>query len=332
MTISRRPLLASLLAAPALATGRAARAQPAPTAATWPDRPIRLVVPFGPGGAIDTLSRSVGQRFSDLTGQPLVIENRAGAGGTIAGAYVASLKPDGLTLMMADIGANAVGKEIYPGLSYDPGNAFTPIIHLVNLPLALIARPNLPVRDLADLIAQAKAKPNGFTYSSAGAGNASQLVMELMLKQVGAKMVHVPYKSGAEAVTALVRGDVDLSFPSLSSGLGTIRGGQVKTLGIATPGGSPVLPEVPAISDTVPGFSVSIWHGILAPAGLDPALAQKINTIFQQVIDTPAVRDAAIRNQGAIIVGGAPEVFAKHIASEIARWTPVIREGGFRAD
>ncbi|QYU66559.1 hypothetical protein J4558_16455 [Leptolyngbya sp. 15MV] len=201
-TTTRRGLVAGGLALPALWPA-ATRAQ-----ATWPDRPIRLIVPFGAGGAIDTLSRTIAARFPEVTnGQTLVVENRAGAGGTIAGAAVARERPDGLTLMMADIGANAIGKELNPSLPYDPPTAFTPVIHLVSLPAVLMAHPSVQANTVPEVIAAARARPDGFTYSSAGNGNGSHLFMALFLKEAGIRMVHVPYRSGAEMVTALIRND-----------------------------------------------------------------------------------------------------------------------------
>ncbi|MGG5808061.1 Bug family tripartite tricarboxylate transporter substrate binding protein [Falsiroseomonas sp. CW058] len=325
----RRAALARLaaLAAPALLPV-AARAQ-----STWPDRPIRLVVPFGPGGAIDTLSRTMAAKFSEVTGgQNLVVENRPGAGGAIAGLSVARERPDGLTLMMADIGANAIGKELNPSLAYDPPTAFTPIIHLVNLPAVLMAHPSVAARDMADIIAQARARPDGFTYSSAGNGNGSHLFMALFLKEAGIRMVHVPYRSGAEMVTALVRGDAQFGFPTVSSGLQQIRAGNAKAYGIGTSGGTPLLPGVPAVSSVLPGFEVAVWHGIVGPAGMEPALVRRINEVFGRIAAMPDVQQRIFDGQAGTVVGGTPEDFAVHIAREVARWTPIIREGGIRTE
>ncbi|HZF75978.1 MAG TPA: tripartite tricarboxylate transporter substrate-binding protein [Acetobacteraceae bacterium] len=324
----RRALLAGLV--PALSVPRPARAQ---AATAWPDRPVRLVVPFGAGGAIDTLSRTVAQRFGEVTGgQTIVVENRAGAGGTIAGAAVARERPDGATLMMADIGANAIGRELNPNLGYDPATAFTPIIHLVNLPAVLMSHPAAPARTMEELIEKAGARRGGFTYSSAGNGNGSHLFMALFLRQAGLEMVHVPYRSGAEMVTALVRGDAQFGFPTVSSGIGQIRAGNARALGVGNGAGTPLLPETPPVSTVLPGFEVSVWHGIVAPAGMDPALARRINEVFGRIAAMPEVRDAIFRAQAGTLVGGTPEDFAAHIAREIARWTPLIREGGIRSE
>jgi tripartite-type tricarboxylate transporter receptor subunit TctC len=323
--LSRRHALVGLgaLAAPALGSGTARAQSP------WPDRPIRLIVPFGAGGAIDTLSRTVAAKFPDVTGgQTLVVENRAGAGGTIAGAVVAREKPDGLTLMMADVGANAIGKDLIPSLTYDPPTAFTPIIHLVNLPAVLMAHPSVTAKDLREVIEQAKARPDGFTYSSAGNGNGSHLFMALFLKEAGIKMVHVPYRSGAEMVTALIRGDAQFGFPTVSSGIGQIRQGNARALGIGNASGTPLLPDVPAVSTVLPGFETAVWHGIVAPAGMEPALAQRINEVFARIAAMPDVQQRIFDTQAGTVVGGSPADFAAHIAREVARWSPIIREGG----
>lgn len=334
----RRKVLGGLAASAAMtgllgpAAGRA-RAQSAEGAAAWPDRPVRLIVPFGAGGAVDTLSRTVAQRFQEVAnGQPLVVENRAGAGGTIAGNFVAGQRPDGYTLMMADIGANAIGKELYPSLPYDPPTAFTPIIHLVNLPAVLMAHPSVEVRDLREIIAAAKAQPDGFTYSSAGNGNGSHLFMELFLREAGIRMVHVPYRSGAEMVTALVRGDAQFGFPTVSSGIGQIRGGNARAVAVGTEGGTPLLPDTPTVSTVLPGFNVAVWHGIVGPAGMEPALVARVNEVFGRIAAMPEVKEAVFTSQAGTMVGGTPEDFAAHIRREVDRWTPIIREAGIRAE
>jgi tripartite-type tricarboxylate transporter receptor subunit TctC len=317
------PLLALPSLMPRMAFGQGA----------WPDRPIRLIVPFGAGGAIDTLSRTVAAKFAEVTGgQTLVVENRPGAGGTIAGAAVARERPDGLTLMMADIGANAIGKELIPTLSYDPPTAFTPIIHLVNLPAVLMAHTSVTATTVQQVIEQAKARPDGFTYSSAGNGNGSHLFMALFLKEAGIRMVHVPYRSGAEMVTALIRGDAQFGFPTVSSGIGQIRQGNAKAIAVGNASGTPLLPGIPAVSTVLPGFECAVWHGIVAPAGMEAGLAMRINEVFGRIAAMEDVKQRIFDTQAGAVVGGTPEDFATHIRREVTRWTPVIREGGIRVE
>jgi len=323
-SIHRRQLLAgsgALLAAPALAQS------------PWPDRSIRLIVPFGAGGAVDTLSRTVAARFAEhANGQTLVVENRPGAGGTIAGAFVAQQRPDGLTLMMSDIGANAIGRLLYNSLPYDPMTAFTPIIHLVNLPGVLMAHPSITASTVPEVIAAIRARPDGFTFSSAGNGNGSHLFMELFLKRAGLKMVHVPYRSGAEMVTALIRGDAQFGFPTVSSGLNMIREGRAKAIAISMPGGTPALPGIPALADTLPGFNTAVWHGIMAPAGMEPGLVARINEVFGRIAAMDEVKEQVFRAQAGTIMGGTPADFAAHIRREYDVWLPIIREGNIRAE
>ncbi len=319
--VQRRMLLAAGLAMPTLAQS------------PWPDKPIRLIVPFGPGGAIDTLSRTMASRFAEFTGgQQLVVENRAGAGGTIGGAYAAQQRPDGATLMMADVGANCIGRLLYPSLAYDPLTAFTPIIHLVNLPGGLIAHPEVRERTMPEIIEAARARPDGFTFSSAGNGNGSHLFMELFLKRAGIKMVHIPYRSGAEMVTALIRGDAQFGFPTVSSALNMIREGRARAVGVSVPGGTPLLPGIPGVDTVLPGFNVAVWHGILAPAGLERGMALRINEVFGRIAVLPEVRERIFQGQAGTVVAGTPEDFANHIRREYDTWAPIIREGNIRAE
>jgi tripartite-type tricarboxylate transporter receptor subunit TctC len=316
-------LAASLLAAPAFA---------ADPVAAWPDRPVRIVVPFGAGGAVDTLARAFGQRFSEFAnGQPLVVENRSGAGGMVAGAYVATQPADGYTLMAADIGANALGKELNPRIGYDPMTAFTPLMHLVNLHAVMVANPTVPYKTVADIIAAAKKDPDGFVYSSAGVGNGSHLFMALLEREAGIKMVHVPYRSGTETVTAVMRGDAQFCFPSLASTAAMIRGNQVRAVALGA-GPSALLPNMPLMHDTIPGFDVAVWYGLAAPAGMEPALANKINATFAKVAALPDIKRMVEETQGGSLVGGSPQDFAAFLKREYERWTPVIRDGGIRLE
>nr|WP_314070231.1 tripartite tricarboxylate transporter substrate-binding protein [uncultured Roseococcus sp.] len=315
-----------------LAGGAAVLAAPALAQPGWPDRPIRLIVPFGAGGAIDTLSRTVAARFPDhANGQSLVVENRPGAGGAIAGAFTAQQRPDGLTLMMADVGANCIAKEMNPGLGYDPMTAFAPIIHLVSLPGALIAHPDVPYRSAAEIIAAAKERPEGFTFSSAGNGNGSHLFMELFLKRAGIRMVHVPYRSGAEMVTALVRGDAQFGFPTVSSALNMVRDGRARAVAVSWPDGTPLLPGIPPLAAELPGFNCSVWHGIVAPAGMERGMVLRINEVFGKIAAMPEVAEAVFRQQAGRMVGGSPEDFADFIRRDHETWAPIIREGNIRS-
>lgn len=312
--------------AAALGLPRAGRAQ------SWPDRPVRLVLPFGAGGAIDTLSRTVANAFpAQAGGQTLVVDNRGGAGGTIAGALVAQAKPDGATLMMADLGANAIAQELQRGLPYDPTRAFQPICHLVNLPLALVVPAASPAKDVAGLLNLARQQPD-LPYAHPGVGYVGHLAQELMLRQAGVKMVPVPYRSGAEVVRSLVANETGSSFITVSTSLPFIREGKVRALAVASKAPVAALPGVPTMAATLPGFEAQVWHGIVGPAGLPPEIVAQANRVFNAVIRQPEVRRVVEEVQAGEIVGGAPEEFAAFIRREIERWVPVIRAAGIRAE
>ncbi len=324
-TLNRRALGGLALAAglPGLA-----RAQGA-----WPSAPVRLVVPFGAGGAVDTLSRAVANGFGPrANGHAIVVENRSGAGGTIAGQFTAQARPDGATLMMADLGANAIGKILQPSLAYDPATAFTPIIHLVNLPIVVIVRTESTVRTLDDLAAAARAKADGLTYASPGVGHVSHLAAELLARRAGVRFTAVHYRSGADVLRSLLAGETDFTFPSVSTALPFIRDGKARAIAIGTPRPVPALPGVPAVAARYEGFEAMTWHGICAPAGMDAALAQQINATFRAVITSPEVKSFVETRQAAEVMAGSPADFARLIAGDIAKWTPVIREGNIRAE
>ncbi|MBV1798257.1 tripartite tricarboxylate transporter substrate binding protein [Siccirubricoccus sp. G192] len=312
--------------AAALGLARTARAQ------SWPDRPVRLVVPFGAGGAVDTLSRTVANAFPGQTGgQTLVVENRAGAGGTIAGAAVAQARPDGGTLMMADLGANAIAQELMRGLSYDPLRAFQPICHLVNLPLVLVVPAASPAQDVAGLLRMAKEQPE-MPYAHPGIGYVGHLAQELMLREAGVRMTPVPYRSGAEVVRSLVANDTTCSFITVSTSLPFVREGKLRALAVAGKAPVAALPGVPVMAATLPGFEAQVWHGIVAPAGLPAEIVAATNRVFNAVLRQPEVRRAVEQVQAGDVVGGTPEEFGAFIRAEAERWVPVIRAAGLRTE
>src|SRR3954470_20262922 len=298
-------------------------AQPA---AQWPDRPVRLLVTVGAGGAADTLSRNMSNGFAQFAnGQPLIVENRAGAGGTIAAAAVAREKPDGYTLFLAEVGPNAVSHTLGAKLPYDPNTAFTPIIHAANLPAVVMIRPTLPYNTLAEVIAAAKQQPGKFNYASAGLGNWTHLFMAYLNSQAGIDQVNVVYRSGAEMLTSLLRNDADTAIITVSTALGQIKEGRVRALAGAAMRPMPQLPDTPPVAQTLPGFDVTVWHGIVGPAGMDPALVARINGVFNQVLQVPAVRTAITGPQAPDIAGGTPQQFDAFIKNELKRWPEVIK-------
>ena len=312
-----------------LAPGHHAQAQ----ATTWPDRPVRVVVPFGPGGAIDILIRILAPHFPPLgNGQNIIVDNRPGAGGTIGAAHVAQARPDGSTLLMGELASGALAHELYRDLPYDPRRAFTPIIFLADMPLILVARSTLAERDVPGILAAAKAKPGSFSFGSVGAGHISHLTMELLQRRAGGgmEMLHVVYRSGADMVAAVAKGEVDLTVTSISSAAPFLQAGTVRVIAVSTPNRFAGLPEVPTLSETVPGVAGSLWYGLVGPAGLPSDIIAKANATFNTILAQPEIVETLRRQQGAVVVGGTPEAFALHIQGEIDRWTPIIREAAIR--
>jgi len=336
MTLDRAGLYTIVRRAAAAALSMAGLAAAVPALAQsgvqWPERPVRLVVSVGAGGAADTLSRNLAGGFSQVAnGQALVVENRPGAGGTIAAAAVAREKPDGYNLFLAEVGPNAVSHTLAK-LPYDPHTAFTPVVHLANLPAVVLIRSTLPYKTLAEFLAAAKQQPGRFNYASAGLGNWTHLYMAYLNNLSGIEQVNVVYRSGAEMLTSLLRGDADTAIITVSTSLGQVRDGKIRALAGAAMRPMRQLPDVPAAGQTLPGFDVSVWHGIVGPAGMDAALVARINAVFNQVMQTPAVRTAITEGQAADIVGGTPQQFDAFIKGELKRWPEVVRAAGIKPE
>jgi tripartite-type tricarboxylate transporter receptor subunit TctC len=324
----RRRIFLTLIGAAALVWPLQTFAQPV---SQWPDRPVRLFVTVGAGGAADTLSRNLSNGFSQFAnGQPLIVENRPGAGGTIAAAAVAREKPDGYTLFLAEVGPNAVSHVLGAKPPYDPETAFTPIIHAANLPAVVLIRSSLPYTTLPEFIAAAKAQPRKFNYASAGIGNWTHLFMEYLNRQAGIEQVNVVYRSGSEMLTSLLKDEADTAIITVSTALGQIRQGKVRALAGISMRPMPQLPDTPPVGKTIPDFDVAVWHGIAGPAGMDPALVARINGIFNQVLQTPAVRSTITDQQAADIVGGSAQQFDNFIKSELKRWPEVVKAAGIQ--
>lgn len=328
--IGRRNL-GLLAGAAALAAPGLARAQSA-SQAGWPDRPVRLLLPFGAGGAADTLARTVANAFGPHgNGQTLVVENRGGAGGTIAGAATAQARPDGTTLMLADLGANGIARELQPSVPYDPATAFTPICHLVNLPLAVVVPAASPAQDLAGFVALAKRRGD-LVYAHPGIGYVGHLAQEYMNRELGLRMTPVPYRSGAEVVRSIVAGETESTFMTVSTALPFIREGKARALAVTAAAPVAQLPGVPPLSAVLPGFEALVWHGIVGPAGLPAEIVAAANRAFNAVLAEPAVRDTVQTRQAGVTVGGSAAQFGSFIQGEIARWTPLIRALGLKAE
>ncbi len=299
---------------------------------SYPNRPVRLVVPFPAGGTTDILARAVAQKLSETLGQQVIVDNRPGAGGNIGSELVARSAPDGYTLLMGTVGTHAINVSLYPKLPYDPVKDFTPIVLVAGVPNVLVVNPSLPARSVAELIAYAKANHGKLNFASSGSGTSIHLSGELFKVLTGVQMTHVPYKGSAPALTDLVGGQVQLMFDNLPSSLAFIKAGKLRALAVTSKTRAAALPDVPTMVEAgVPDFEASSWFGILAPAGTPRDIVVRINAEVARWLATPDAREK-LAGQGAIAAGGAPEDFARHIASESAKWAKVVKASGAKVE
>ena len=297
----------------------------------YPTRPIRMLIPFTAGSAADIIARSMEPAMRDRLGQALVMDNRGGAGGNIAAELAAKAPPDGYTLLMATIGTQAINVSLYTNLSYHPQRDFTAITLVGDSPNAMVVNPSVPVKSVKDFIALAKSKPGVLNYGSSGAGTTVHLAAELFSVMTGTKMVHVPFKGAAESLTALISGETDLQFASLSSAIPLIKSGRLRALGITSPKRSPSIPELATIAELgLPGYEAVAWFGIVGPAKLP---ANMVATINKAALDSLGQQDVKTRlfNSGVDIRTMGPEEFAKYTETEIQKWAKVVKASGARA-
>jgi len=304
--------------------------RPASAAEFYPDRPIRLIVGFPPGGAADILGRIAAQQLSDALGQQVVVDNRGGAGGLIATEIASKGAPNGYTLLFSSI-PHVINPHLYRKVGYDAIKDFVPVIQFVAVPLMMAASPALPAKSVNDLVALAKAKPGQINYASAGAGSSSHLAMELFKTMAGVAMTHIPYKGTGPLITDLIAGQVSVTIASAVPLSPQVKGGRLRGLGVTSPRRSPAFPELPAIAETVPGYEVVNWFGILAPARTPMPLITRINAALNKALQSPELRKI-LNASGADTVGGTPEDFAKVVRADFAKWAQVVKESGARVD
>ena len=330
MTFSRRiALLGACTLAAAGLLPAAAMAQPD---AQWPAKPIKWVVPFPPGGAMDVIARTLGEKAGRTLGQPFVIENRPGAGGNIGADAVAKSPADGYTIMITSIGM-ATNKALYPRLSYDPVKDFAPISLLAIVPNVLVVNTAKTTdKSVADVIAHARRDPGKLTYASAGNGTSIHLAGEVFASMAGLNLLHVPYKGSGPAVTDMLGGQVDLMFDSITSARPHIQAGKLRALGVTSAKRSATLPDVPTIAEAgVPGYEVSPWFAVFAPAGTPAAIVNKINAALIDAMKQPDTV-AKFETIGAEPIGTTPQQLATHLDKELARWGALIKERNIRMD
>ncbi len=301
-------------------------------AQVYPTKPIRLVVPFPPGGTTDILAREVGQRLSLSLGQSVVVDNRPGAAGNIGSELVAKSAPDGYTLLMATVGTHAINPSLYAKMPYDHVKDFAPVILVASVPNVLEVTPSLPVYSVADLIKLAKEKPGQINFASSGSGTSIHLSGELFKTMAGVDMTHVPYKGSAPALADLIGGQVQVMFDNLPSSLPQIKAGKLRAIAVTSAERAPALPNVPTIAESdLPGFEATSWFGLVAPAGTPPAIIARINTDVNQWLQSSEAKEKLLA-QGAVAAGGTPEQFAAYIHAETEKWARVVKASGARVD
>ncbi len=317
-------LLSAVAAALALAA--------APARADYPDRPIHLVVPFPAGGGADVLARTIMPRVARELNATIVIENRPGAGGNVGAEYVARAAPDGYTLLYGTNGTHAINKSLYANIPFDPVRDFAPVSRMTQIAALVVVYPGLPVATVGELVAYAKANPGKVFFASAGNGTTSHLAGELFKTVAQVDVVHTPYRGGALAAGDVVGGHVALMIDVMPNVLPLAKGGKLRALAVTTAARVPAAPEIPTVAESgLPGFEVSAWDGVLAPAGTPPAVIDRLNAAIRAALADPEVRDALVA-RGAQPVPGTPEAFARHIAAESEKWARVVRQSGAKVD
>ena len=311
-----------------LVAGAAATVQ----AQTYPSKPIRMIVPFPPGGTTDILARAIGAELTKAWGQPVVIENRPGAGGNIGSEAVARSPGDGYTLLMGTVGTHGINPSLYKKMPYDAVKDFAPVTLVALVPNILVVHPSVPAKSVAELIALAKKQPGKLTYASSGNGTSIHLSGALFESLAGVQMVHVPYKGSAPAVTDLLGGQVNMMFDNMPSALPHVKAGKLRALGVTSAKRSPAVPDVPTIAEAgVKGYEASSWFGVLAPATTPKDIVAKLNAEIAKSLGTPEMKEK-LSSQGAEPVGNTPEQFGAFIRAEIDKWAKVVKASGATVD
>ena len=313
------------LALLALVLSTAAAAQP------YPAKPVKIVVPFPAGGIADLYARLIGQRLGDSWGQPIVIENRTGAGGNIGADAVAKSAPDGYTLVMGSFGTHAVNVSLFSSMPYDPVKDFAPIILVLEAEGLLVVHPSVPAQSVLDLIAYGRAHPGRLTFASAGMGTASHLAGELFKTMARVDMTHVPYKGNVPAITDLLAGQTSLLFATMPTVLPHAKAGKLRSIATLGAVRSAAAPDLPTVAEAIPGFEVNNWVGLLAPAGTPNDIVRKWNADANKIMQGADIKQRLL-TEGARYSPNTPEEFGAFIKSEIAKWAPVVKASGARVD
>ncbi|HTN48487.1 MAG TPA: tripartite tricarboxylate transporter substrate binding protein [Burkholderiaceae bacterium] len=318
-------------AAALLATLAVALAPALASAQAYPNRPIRLVVPFPPAGATDILSRELARHLSDRLKQQVVVDNRPGAGGSIGSDIVAKSAPDGYTIQMATSSTHAIGPHLNPKIPYNALTDFTPIAHVADSANVLVVAPNVKAASVSELIALLKAQPGGYNFGSSGNGTIVHLTGELFKSMTGTYIVHIPYRGTALVIPDMIGGQIHILFDNVASALPYLKDGKLRALAVTSLQPSPLLPGVPTVAETVPGFDSTTWFGIFGPKGLSPEVVQRLNTEVNAVLKNPEFRER-LKTLGYEAAGGTPADFARVVANDSAKWARLIKERGITGE
>nr|WP_145552140.1 tripartite tricarboxylate transporter substrate binding protein [Variovorax boronicumulans] len=326
-------ILATFLSAALLALVPIGQAQAQAQAQSFPDKPVMLVVPFPPGGPTDAMARTIAAEMKDRLGQPVIVENRAGAGGNIGAEYVARAAADGQTLLFGTSGPLAINASLYRKSTYDPVKSFAPIIQVGHLPNILVVNPGVPAQNVQELVAYAKAHPGKLSYASSGNGASSHLAGVLFNEKAGTDIQHIPYKGTGPALNDLLGGQVSMSFTDVLTALPYVKAGKLRALGIATAQRSQALPDLPSIAEQgVPGYDVSVFFGIVAPAGTPADRIARLNKAFTEVLNSPKVKELFATQGLESAPDHAPAQLARFIAAQKTAWAAVVQQSGAQLD
>lgn len=320
-----RRFAVAAIAAALLTSGGTVTAQ-----SDFPTRPVHIYVPYPPGGGVDILTRTLGDVVSKQWGQTVLVENRPGAGGVVASQVLVQSPPDGYTLIMVASG-HATNPFLYPKIPYDTFRDFTPISLLASSPNILLVRADSPFKNVADVIAQAKAKPGSLSFAHAGTGTSTQLAGELLKNLAKIDLEPIPYKGGAPAINDLLGGQIPLSFNNGPESVGQLSAGTVRALAVTTAKRAPFLPDVPSIGETVPGYDTEVWWGLLGPGGMPRDLVEKLSRDFVAALNTDSVKER-LGKLGAAPIGSTPQAFDTKIHADYEKWGPIIQAAGIKAD
>jgi tripartite-type tricarboxylate transporter receptor subunit TctC len=301
-------------------------------AQSWPNKPIRYIVPFAAGGTTDILARTISEKLTVALGQPVIVENKPGAGGGVGAAEVAKAPPDGYTIMGGTISTHAINATLYSSLPYDPVKDFVAITLIARVPNMLVVNNDIPAKNVAELIALMKANPGKWNFASSGNGTSQHLSGELFKGMANVQMQHIPYKGSPPALTDVMGGQVSMTFDNITTAWTLAKAGKLKALAVTTAKRSPIAPDVPTLAESgLPGYEIGSWQGVFGPAGIPPEIVKRLNTEIVKIINAPDVQKKLVE-LGAEPVANSPEEFAAFVKTEVVKWGDVVKKSGAKVD